>query len=80
MTVLEAIGDEVAVPQLRKRVRDIVVFDDARKPWRRSSFSLVLRVAVQRYLYDRLGAELGRLYYKMTMCLLRTQLLQDVLK
>jgi hypothetical protein len=41
MTVLEAIGAEVAVPQLRNRVRDTVVFDDARKPWRRSSFYLV---------------------------------------
>jgi hypothetical protein len=80
MTILEANGAEVAVPLLRKRVRDTVVFDDARKPWRRSSFYLVLRVAVQRYLYDRLGAELGSLYYKTTTCLLHAQLLEDALK
>jgi hypothetical protein len=80
MTVLEAHGAEAAVSHLRKRVRDTVVFDDARKPWRRSPFYLVLRVAVQRYLYDRLGAELGRLYYKTMMCLLHAQLLEDALK
>ncbi|KAF1837673.1 hypothetical protein BDW02DRAFT_107422 [Decorospora gaudefroyi] len=80
MTILEANGAETAVPQLRKRVRDTVCFDNARKPWRRSAYYLVLRVAVQRYLYRRFGAELGRDYYKTIMCLLHMQLLEDVLK
>ncbi|KAG9185573.1 hypothetical protein G6011_06904 [Alternaria panax] len=80
MTILEANGTAVSVPRLRKRVRDTVVFDNARTPWRRSAFYLVLRVAVQRYLYHHLSSEVGRLYYKTLMCLLHAQLLEDVLK
>jgi len=80
MTILEANGTAVSVPCLRKRVRDTVVFDNARTPWRRSAFYLVLRVAVQRYLYYHLGAEVGRLYYKTLMCLLHAQLLENILK
>jgi hypothetical protein len=80
MTILEANGAVVAVPRLRKRVRDTVTFDNARTPWRRSAFYLALRVAVQRYLYHHLGAEVGRLHYKTLMCLLHAQLLEDVLK
>lgn len=80
MTILEANGAAVSVPRLRKRVRDTVIFDNARTPWRRSAFYLALRVAVQRYLYRYLGAETGRLYYKTLMCLLHAQLLEDVLK
>lgn len=80
MTILEANGAAVAVALLRKRVRDTVTFDNARTPWRRSAFYLVLRVAVQRYLYHHLGAEVGRLHFKTLMCLLHAQLLEDVLK
>ncbi|USP78848.1 hypothetical protein yc1106_06122 [Curvularia clavata] len=80
MAILEANGTTAAVPRLRKRVRDTVVFDNARKPWRRSPFYLVLRVAVQRYLYRRLGAQMGRNVYKAIMCTLHVQLLETVLK
>jgi hypothetical protein len=80
MTIIEACGAEMNVPKLRKRVRDTVSFDNARKPWRRSPFYLVLRVAIQRYLYDRMGAQLGGYYYKTTMLLFLAQLLEDVLK
>jgi len=80
MTILEANGAAIAVTRLRKRVRDTVNFDNARTPWRRSAFYLVLRVAVQRYLYHHLGAEVGSLHYKTLMCLLHAQLLEDVLK
>ncbi|KAF1941022.1 hypothetical protein EJ02DRAFT_423478 [Clathrospora elynae] len=80
MTILEANGAEFTVPRVRKRVRDTVTFDNARKPWRRSAFYLVLRVAMQRYLYAQLGAEVGRHYYKTIMCLVLVQLLEDVLK
>jgi hypothetical protein len=80
MAILEANGSEATVPKLRKRVRDTVSFDNARKPWRRSSFYLVLRVAVQRYLYGRMGAEVGRHYYKATMCVFLAQLLEEALK
>ena len=76
MTILEANGAAKSVPVLRKRVRDAVTFDNARKPWRRSAFYLVLRVAIQRYYYRSLGPDSGRLYYKVTMCLLLAELLR----
>ena len=80
MTILEANGAEIAVTSLRKRIRDSVNFDNARKPWRRSAFYLVIRIAVQRYLSHHMGPEHGRLHYKTIMCLLHAQLLEDVLK
>ncbi|CAO2650176.1 Nn.00g014680.m01.CDS01 [Neocucurbitaria sp. VM-36] len=80
MTILEASGHVVQVPILRKRVRDTVCFEKARKPWRRSPFYLVVRVAMQRYLYRLLGVEIGRMYYKCIMCRLLSQLLEEVLK
>ncbi|KAJ5065101.1 hypothetical protein J3E72DRAFT_210908, partial [Bipolaris maydis] len=80
MAILEANGTAVNVPRLRKRVRDTVVFENARKPWRRSAFYLVLRVATQRYLYHHMGAQEGRKMYKTIMCVLHTQLLENALK
>lgn len=80
MAMLEANGESYPAKLLRKRVRDTVAFDHARKPWRRSAYYLVLRVAIQRYLYRAFGEDVGRLYYKTIMCLLMAQLLEDVLK
>ncbi|KAH7383934.1 hypothetical protein BKA66DRAFT_417580 [Pyrenochaeta sp. MPI-SDFR-AT-0127] len=80
MTILEANGSAFTTPFLRKRVRDTVSFDSARKPWRRSPFYLMLRVAMQRYLYRQLGAEIGRMYYKFIMCVMLSNLLEDALK
>ncbi|RMZ67587.1 p-loop containing nucleoside triphosphate hydrolase [Pyrenophora seminiperda CCB06] len=80
MTILEANGTEIAVTRLRKHIRDSVIFDNSRKPWRRSAFYLVIRAAVQRHLYHHMGSEHGRLHYKTIMCILHTQLLEDVLK
>lgn len=80
MTILEANGAVFSTPLLRKRVRDTVSFDNAHKPWRRSPFYLMARVAMQRYLYRKLGAEIGRLHYKFIMCLMLSQLLEEVLK
>ncbi|EMD69950.1 hypothetical protein COCSADRAFT_342034 [Bipolaris sorokiniana ND90Pr] len=80
MAILEANGTTINVPQLRKRVRDTVTFENARKPWRRSAFYLVLRVATQRYLYHHLGAQEGRKMYKTIMCVLHAQLLENALR
>lgn len=77
MAILEANGTEHETTLLRKRVRDSVSFDKASRPWRRSAFYLVLRVAIQRHLYNLLGSDKGRLYYKMTMCLFMCHLLRD---
>ncbi|XP_014557348.1 hypothetical protein COCVIDRAFT_97420 [Bipolaris victoriae FI3] len=80
MAILEANGTTTNVPRLRKRVRDTVIFENARKPWRRSAFYLVLRVATQRYLYQHLGAQQGREMYKTIMCVFHAQLLENALK
>ncbi|UPX20197.1 uncharacterized protein EKO05_0010437 [Ascochyta rabiei] len=80
MTILEANGIAATVPVLRKRVRDTVMFDQAHKPWRRSPFYLVVRVAMQRCLYKQHGADVGRLYYKTIMCLMLRQFLEDALR
>ncbi|KAF2634182.1 hypothetical protein P280DRAFT_474818 [Massarina eburnea CBS 473.64] len=79
MTILSTVGKEYHPPTLRKRVRDTVSFHKALKPWRRSPFYLVIRVAIQRHLYAKLGARLGRLYYKLIMCLFLTRLMEDCL-
>lgn len=68
MTILRSVGKDYPTNVLQKRVRDTVSFKDARKPWRRSPFYLVIRVAIQRHLYRLLGAEIGALYFKVIMC------------
>ncbi|KAL4873947.1 hypothetical protein BDV12DRAFT_191814 [Aspergillus spectabilis] len=77
MTLLEANGEHVEMPVLRKRVKDDVCWDKAKLPWRRSPFWLTLRVCVQRLLYLHLGSEVGRMQYKAMMCLFLARLLND---
>ncbi|KAJ4298924.1 hypothetical protein N0V90_004167 [Kalmusia sp. IMI 367209] len=77
MTILEANGAKVDVPLLQKRVRDTVCFKDAFKPWIRSPFYLVIRVATQRHLYKIMGPNIGYLYYKIIMALFVSHLLND---
>ncbi|KAK2040736.1 hypothetical protein LZ31DRAFT_603645 [Colletotrichum somersetense] len=64
MAILEENGRRIAPKLLRKRVRDDVCWDRAKKPWRRSPCYLVLRVAIQRYLASELGHPQGQLEYK----------------
>lgn len=45
--ILRAIGKPCDVKCIHKRTRDDVLWDNALKPWRRSSFWLLLRVALQ---------------------------------
>ncbi|KAF2020220.1 hypothetical protein BU24DRAFT_477383 [Aaosphaeria arxii CBS 175.79] len=77
MSILEATGQSANCTLLRKRVRDTVSFDNARKPWRRSPYYLVLRVALQRHLYRLLGGQVGHVYYKLIMCTFLVSLLDD---
>jgi hypothetical protein len=77
MTILEVTGRLHDTTLLRKRVRDTVSFNQAHKPWRRSAFYLVLRVAMQRHLYKLLGAEKGRVYYKVLLSTFMANLLDD---
>ncbi|KAK4651864.1 hypothetical protein QC762_0097090 [Podospora pseudocomata] len=61
MAVLEENGRRISTPLLRKRVRDDISWHQARKPWRRLPYWLVLRVSIARYLSLVLGAEMGRI-------------------
>lgn len=79
MTLLETNGTAVYPPLLRKRIKDDVCWDDAELPWRRSPFWLIFRVCTQRILYLRLGAERGRIQYKLLMILVLVRLLEDCL-
>ncbi|KAH7400360.1 hypothetical protein BKA64DRAFT_574675 [Cadophora sp. MPI-SDFR-AT-0126] len=45
--VLRGLGKPLDVHRIEKRTRDDVLFDGTRKPWRRSPFWLLLRVALQ---------------------------------
>jgi hypothetical protein len=77
MAILGFNGVSHNSPLVRKRVRDTVSFHNAHKPWRRSPFYLVLRVAIQRHLYRTLGPDKGRLYFKTIMCIFLSTLLHD---
>ncbi|CAO2653039.1 Nn.00g024500.m01.CDS01 [Neocucurbitaria sp. VM-36] len=79
MTILQCNGSRVSSPILRKRIRDTVSFDKAYKPWRRSPFYLVLRVAIQRQLSRLLGTQVARAYYKIVICILLSRLLAESL-
>ncbi|KAK4201015.1 hypothetical protein QBC40DRAFT_64262 [Triangularia verruculosa] len=68
MAILEENGRRISTPILRKRVRDDISWHQARKPWRRLPYWLVLRVSIARYLSLALGAEMGRFQYKMLIC------------
>lgn len=60
MTILEANGTRHYPPILKKRIRDDVCWATGERPWRRSPFWLVLRVAVQRHLCTLFGGDVGK--------------------
>jgi len=69
MAILEESGSRIQASRLRKRVRDDVCWLNAAKPWRRSPYWLVLRVAISRFLMHPLGEEQGRVEYKYALCM-----------
>lgn len=80
MTLLEANGDRIYPPRLRKHVRDDVCWTNgAEMPWRRSAYWLVLRVGLQRYLYALHGVDVGRAYYKFFASLFLARLIEEAL-
>ena len=79
VTLLEVNGTRVFPASVRKHVRDDVCWDGAENPWRRSSFWLVLRVAVQRHLCTVFGGDAGRVRFKFIMCLVLALLLDESL-
>ncbi|KAG2140210.1 uncharacterized protein EDB93DRAFT_1161923 [Suillus bovinus] len=59
--ILRGLGSIANVPRIRKRIRDDVLWNDAKLPWRRSPLWLVIRVALQTTLERN---ALGRTTYK----------------
>ena len=81
MTLLEVHGYQTFPPPLRKRVRDDVCWTSgAEKPWRRSGYWLLLRVAIGRYLCTLHGDEAGRAHYKFLLCLMLARLIDEVME
>ncbi|KAK3947939.1 hypothetical protein QBC32DRAFT_382607 [Pseudoneurospora amorphoporcata] len=80
MSLLIAIGGPVSTLRFRKRVRDDVNFDNAKKPWRRAPMWLILRVTVRQMLCLELGNEAGRATYKMFICVVLAQFLEQTSK
>ncbi|KAF7550095.1 hypothetical protein G7Z17_g5938 [Cylindrodendrum hubeiense] len=64
MGFLQSNGRRFAPKLLQKKVRDDVCWKNARSPWRRLPYWLVLRVAISRFLSQQLGGEVGRAEYK----------------
>ena len=77
MTLLEANGSRSYPQLLCKRVRDDVCWESSERPWRRSSFWLVLRVSMQRTMCSMFGSEIGHAHYKFLICVLLSRLLRD---
>ncbi|EAW10826.1 uncharacterized protein ACLA_053000 [Aspergillus clavatus NRRL 1] len=77
MTILATNGERACPPLLQKRIKDDVCWDNAKVPWRRSPFWLILRVCTERLLMFHLGEELGRIHYKFLLCKFMARLLED---
>lgn len=67
MTSLSAVSTPIDVLQVTKRIRDDVLWNDCRVPWRRSSLWLILRVSLQTTLVHSLKAEEAFINYKNFM-------------
>lgn len=75
MGILQQNGRRLAPTTLQKMVRDDVLWKNAEKPWKRLPYWLVLRVAISRYLAQRLGGEIGRIEYKFLLAHLLSEFL-----
>lgn len=75
MGILQQNGRRLAPTILQKMVRDDVLWKNAEKPWKRLPYWLVLRVAISRYLAQRLGGEIGRIEYKFLLAHLLSEFL-----
>ncbi|KAF4456736.1 hypothetical protein F53441_1172 [Fusarium austroafricanum] len=78
MGILQQSGRRLAPTLLRKMVRDDVLWKNAERPWKRLPYWLVLRVAISRYLAQRLGGEIGRIEYKFLLSHLFSEFLIHV--
>uniref|UniRef100_A0A0D2XII0 ubiquitinyl hydrolase 1 n=1 Tax=Fusarium oxysporum (strain Fo5176) TaxID=660025 RepID=A0A0D2XII0_FUSOF len=77
MAILQQNGRRLAPTLLQKMVRDDVLWNNAERPWKRLPYWLVLRVAISRYLAQRLG-DIGRVEYKFLLAHLFSEFLIHV--
>ena len=78
MTILDGHGRQQFPTLTRKRVRDEASYSPGGEtPWRRCPLWLALRVSLQRHLCLTVDSQLGRLLYKLLICLVHSQLLDD---
>ena len=74
--ILRAVGEVVSIPRIHKNTRDDVLLKDARSPWRRSPFWLLLRVALQTTLWR---SDQSHLHYKCFMIFFMSHVLDAAL-
>ena len=74
--ILRGMGQVAEVTRISKRIGDDVLWDHARKPWRRSPLWLVIRVALQTTLHRESS---GHNEYKTFMVFLMAKILGEVL-
>ncbi|KAH7924414.1 hypothetical protein BV22DRAFT_1013320 [Leucogyrophana mollusca] len=75
--ILRGLGKAAEIPRIRKRIGDDVQWHNARLPWRRSSFWLVIRVALQTSLV-RMHSECST--YKTFLLFFMAQLTERALE
>jgi len=79
MNILSVLGQKDDGIPTHKRTRDDVLWSDARTPFRRSPFWLVLKVAIQRTLAASFKPLEALKQYKMFMVFLVARILEEVL-
>ncbi|KAL8639122.1 MAG: hypothetical protein Q9228_003804 [Teloschistes exilis] len=76
MVKLAALGEPVEVPQIHKRSRDDVLWDNTLLPWRRSTLWTALKISIHTTLVRSLDAGMALVAYKDFMLHLFCQILE----
>lgn len=76
MVKLAALGEPVEVPQIHKRSRDDVLWDNTLLPWRRSTLWTALKISIHTTLVHSLDAGMALVAYKDFMLHVFSQILE----
>jgi hypothetical protein len=74
--ILRGTGEVAEVTRIQKRIADDVLWKDVKKPWRRFSLWLVIRVVLQTSLHQEGGVHIE---YKSFMVFMMARILREVL-
>lgn len=80
MNMLSALGENVDAIPTQNCTRDDVLCSNAKIPWRRAPFWLVLKVTVQRVLVACMDSSDAKRHYKLFMAVLQAHVLALALK